>query len=89
MRVKKNFIFRKIADEYLLIPTGEAAMTTKGLIALSESGSLLYQKLQSECTREDLISALTAEYDVSESVAGVDVDAFLDQMRQLNMLMEA
>lgn len=89
MRVKKNFIFRKIADEYLLIPTGEAAMTTKGLIALSESGSLLYQKLQSECTREDLISALTAEYDVSESVAGVDVDAFLDQMRQLNMLLEA
>lgn len=89
MRVKNNFIFRKIAEENLLIPTGEAALTTKGLIAMSESGSLLYQKLQGDCTREDLIAALTAEYDVSEAAAGEDVDAFLDQMRQLNMLVEA
>lgn len=86
MKVKANFILRKIADEHLLIPTGEAALTTKGLIAMSESGCLLYQKLQTGCSREDLIAALCSEYEVSEAVAGADVDAFLDQMRQLNML---
>ena len=86
MKVKANFILRKIADEHLLIPTGEAALTTKGLIAMSESGCLLYQKLQTGCSREDLITALCSEYEVSEAVAGADVDAFLDQMRQLNML---
>ncbi|MGN0998723.1 MAG: PqqD family protein [Faecousia sp.] len=88
MRVRDNFIFRTIAQEHLLIPKGEAALTVKGLIALSESGSLLYRKLCEDCTREDLISALTREYDVSASVAGEDVDAFLDQMRQLDMLVE-
>ncbi|MBQ7801717.1 MAG: PqqD family protein [Oscillospiraceae bacterium] len=88
MRVKDNFIFRRIADEHLLIPTGEAAMHVKGLIALSESGSLLYQKLRNECSRADLVAALMAEYDVTEAVAGEDVDAFLDQMRQLDMLVE-
>lgn len=89
MRVRNNYIFRKIAEEHLLIPTGEAALAAKGLIALSESGCLLYQKLQNDCTREELVAALTAEYDVTEAVAGADVDAFLDQMRQLNMLVEA
>lgn len=89
MRVRNNYIFRKIADEHLLIPTGEAALAAMGLIALSESGCLLYQRLQNDCTREELIAALTAEYDVAEAVAGADVDAFLDQMRQLNMLVEA
>lgn len=88
MKVKNDFIFRKIAEEYLLIPTGEAAIATNGLIALSESGNFLYQKLQNDCTREGLISALTQEYDVPVSVAGEDIDAFLDQMRQLNMLVE-
>ena len=88
MRVRDNFILRTIAQEQLLIPTGEAALSVKGLIALSESGSFLYQKLQNECTREDLISALTQEYDVPASVAGEDIDTFLDQMRQLNMLVE-
>ena len=88
MKVSKNFILRNIADEYLLLPTGEAALTTRGLIALSESGCLLYKKLQEDCSRDDLIHALCSEYDVTEEVAGADVDAFLDQMRQLNMLVE-
>lgn len=88
MKVKNNYIFRQIAEENLLIPTGEAALKVKGLIALSESGCLLYQTLRSECTREDLVKALMAEYDVTEEVAGEDIDAFLEQMRQLQMLEE-
>lgn len=88
MRVRDNFILRTIAQEQLLIPTGEAALSVKGLIALSESGGFLYQKLRSDCTREDLITAMTQEYDVSASVAGEDIDAFLDQMRKLDMLVE-
>lgn len=88
MKVSNKFISRKIAEEHLLIPVGEAAMRVKGLIALSESGAMLYEKLKSGCTREALIVALRENYDVSEAVAAADTDAFLDQMRQLNMLVE-
>lgn len=88
MNVSKNYIFRKVANEYLLIPTGDAALKIKGLVAMSESGSMLYQKLQTGCSREDLVAALTAEYDVSAEVALQDVDAFLEQMRQLEILVE-
>ena len=88
MKISRNFIYRKIAEEYLLIPMGKAALEVKGLIALSESGSLLVQKLRQDCTREELVAALRAEYDVSEAEAAEDVDAFLNQMRQLDMLVE-
>ena len=88
MKVSKQFIFREIADEKLLIPAGEAAISVKGLIALSESGAFLYQKLQKGCSREDLLAAMLTEYDVSAEVAAADIDAFLDQMRQLNILLE-
>ena len=88
MKVSNQFILRTIADEHLLIPVGEAAISVKGLIALSESGKLLFEKLKSSCSREDLIAALMSEYEVTEAVAGQDTDTFLDQMRQLNMLVE-
>lgn len=88
MKTNNNFIFRTIADEHLLIPVGEAAVHTKGLIALSESGALLYRRLQGGCAQDDLIAALTAEYNVSEEEAARDTETFLDQMRQLNMLEE-
>lgn len=88
MKASNQFILRKIAQEQLLIPVGEAAIQVRGLIALSESGGLLFEKLQGGCTREDLIRALRAEYDVSEETAAEDTDAFLDQMRQLKILEE-
>ena len=88
MRVSDQFILRTIADEHLLIPVGQAAMHIKGLIALAESGALLYNRLKDGCSRDDLVVMLTEEYDVSAEEAGRDTDAFLDQMRSLNMLLE-
>lgn len=88
MRVSDRFVLRTIADEHLLIPVGEAAITVKGLIALSESGVLLYKKLKSDCSKDDLVAALRGEYEVSQEEADRDTEAFLDQMRELNMLIE-
>lgn len=86
MKINEEFILRQIADEYLLIPVGETAQTVKGMIALSESGYLLYQKLRECCSREGLVKAILAEYEVEEATAAEDVDAFLNQMRDLNIL---
>lgn len=88
MKVSDQFILRSIAGEHLLIPAGEAALSVKGLIALSESGLLLYEKLKSGCGKSELIAALLAEYEVTAATAEADTDAFLDQLRQLNMLVE-
>lgn len=88
MKVSRNFIFRTVAGEPLLIPVGEAALRVKGMIALSESGGLLCQKLQNDCTRESLIAVLTETYEVSAEEAARDVDEFLDRMRNLGILEE-
>ena len=88
MKVSDEFILRNVAGDNLLIPTGSSALDVKGLILLSESGVLLYNKLKNGCAKEELVAALTAEYAVSEDEAARDTEAFLDQMRQLKMLME-
>lgn len=88
MKVNDQFILRTIADEYILIPTGQAAFQIKGLITLSESGALLYNLLKSGCSREELVAALTKEYDVSEEEASRDTEEFLDQMCSLKILLE-
>lgn len=86
MKINCEFILRQVADEYLLIPVGETALSVKGLIGLSESGHLLYQKLRDGCSREELVKALLAEYDVEEATAAEDVDAFLKQMCDLGIM---
>lgn len=88
MKISDQFILRNVAGDNLLIPSGPSALDVKGLILLSESGMLLYNKIKNGCTKEDLVAALTAEYDVSVQEAARDTDAFLEQMRQLHILLE-
>lgn len=89
MTVSKELILREVAGEYILVPTGSAALKVKGMINLTESGHLLWQKLQQDCTEADLIEEILKEYDVDKATASADVAAFVNQMRELELLVEA
>ena len=86
MRARRNIEIRQIAGENLLIPVAENAGMVNGLMVLSESGALLWDRLQQETDRQALIDCLLAEYEVDEARAGADVDAFLRQLHAAKLL---
>ena len=88
MKISNLFVLRSVAGEHLLIPTGAAASKVQGLISLNETGALLYSKLTAGSCKDELVSALTAEYDVSAEEAAGDVAEFLAQMAELGILTE-
>ena len=89
MRVSGDFIIREIAGEHILIPVGQAALHIHGMINLTESGVLLWQRLQQDTTEDQLVEAILAEYDIDSDTARSDVREFLDKLRRLEILQEA
>lgn len=87
MKATTEMVLREIAGEHLLIPVGQTALKVHGMITLSESGLLLWNKLQEECTEEDLVNALLAEYEVDRETAEADVKAFVGQMQKVGILL--
>jgi hypothetical protein len=86
MKIKENFVLRQIAGTWAVLPIGDATLDFNGMLTLNESGVLLWQRLEQGCTREDLVAALLAEYEVTRPVAEVDVDEFLDKLIQAGCL---
>ena len=86
LKVNGELILREIAGENILIPVGATALRIQGMISLTESGVLLWNRLQTECTEEDLVDAVLEEYDVDRETAEADVQAFLNQLRALELL---
>lgn len=87
MRASNNMILRQIAGESILIPVGEAALKIHGMISLSESGLLLWKKLQTaDCTYEQLAKVLQSEYEVEYDTAISDVKEFVGQMIELGIV---
>lgn len=86
MKISSDFVLREIAGEYIVIPTGEKALKLNGLITLNETGVFLWRLLQGGAEEKELLSALTAEFDVEEEQARADIDDFLGILEKYKIL---
>ena len=86
MKIKENFLLRKISDVYVVVPVGSAVVDFSGLVNLNESGALLFKKLQNGAEENDLVEVLLEEYDVSEEIARADVKKFIKKVKDADIL---
>lgn len=88
MRIISSFHVRKIADEIVAVPTGEAAKKLSGIVSLNPVSKFLFEELRNEHTEQSLVSALMNEYAVDQCTAEADIKEFLDYLRSFNLLIE-
>ena len=82
MNVKKNYVLRKVAGTWVVLPLGAEVVNFGGMLTLNDSGAMLWNVLKQGGDREALVSALLGEYEVSAEEACADVDAFLEKLIQ-------
>lgn len=86
MKIKNDFILRKVADSYVVVPVGKMTLDFNGIINLNETGAFLFGLLQQGADREDLLEKLLTEYDVTPDRAAADIDSFLQKVRDADVL---
>ena len=86
MKLKYGFVLREMAGEYLAVPFDERYKDVGGLVSLNESGAFLWKKLSEEISEEELVSAVVAEYEVSEDEAKEAVSLFIGSLRGADLL---
>ena len=62
MRIVSGFHVREILDEVIAVPTGEAAGKLSGIVGLNEVGRFLFERLNRECTEQELVQAVLDTY---------------------------
>ena len=87
MKLKEGFVLRQVGGSYVVVAVGLQTLDFKGMIRLNETGAFLWKCLSAEeCTEESLVTALTNEYDVDDKRAAADVGAFVQSLRQADLL---
>lgn len=86
MKIEKEYILREIADDYIIVPVGKAAMEFNGMITVNETGAFLWKILTKGATKEELLHAMLEEYEVSAEEAEADIDEFLQLLQENQIL---
>ena len=86
MKIKENFILRKISGSFVVVPVGDAVVDFSGLINLNETGAFLFERLQQGAEETDLVNALLSEYDVTKECAQNDVKVFVNKLKDAGIV---
>ena len=86
MKVSDKFVLRQVAGEWIVLPIAEKTVNFNGMLALNETGLMLWKLLENGTSREALAKALTDEYDVTFAEAIADVDEYLGKLDRVGCL---
>lgn len=86
MKINPDYIKRCIADENIVVPTGESADLLHGIIKLSDTAAFLWDCIQAEMTNQKIVEQFINEYDITEEKAYDVVQQFISALKQAGCL---
>ncbi len=75
-----SVVTRKTGTEYVLVPVADNIADMDSVYTLNETGAFVWEHIDGKRTVEDLIAALTGEYDIDSETATNDVISLLEEM---------
>lgn len=88
MKIKEGFILHHIADQWIAIAVGDVPETKNILITLNKTGAFVWELLQKDMSYQEVICRMTDRYAIDEEVARQDLNYFLENVRNANLLEE-
>lgn len=82
MKLKKEFVLRRLADCNVVLYIGEGATNFNEMTTLNETGRFLWEQLQTEKNIDQLVAALREEYEVDKETAYQHVQAFTNKLKE-------
>ena len=82
MKINRDFTIQKVGGSYVAVAVGETSKTFHGMIRLNDTGAFLWKQMsERDCTEEELVEALLAEYDIDRETAAGDVRRMIDGLK--------
>ena len=75
-----SIVTRKTGNEYVLVPITNNIADMNSVYTLNETGAFIWELIDGKRTVDEIIIALTEEYDIDKQNAGSDVFSFIDNM---------
>lgn len=86
MKLHPDYMTHMSGDEQVIVATGDSAKRFCGIARGNETTAFIVDCLKENTTKEAIVQALVAKYDVDSSIVEEDVDMVLGKLDQIGAL---
>jgi len=84
-----DVVFRKIADEFILVPIRQRVADLKSIFTLNESATLVWELIDGKKDAIEISRKLTESYEIEPRLAESDTIGILSQLESLGLIQKA
>ncbi len=86
MKLNKDFIYRKVGSDSVLVPVGSSSFS--GMVKGNATTGELIECLKEDMTEEQMVDRLVEKYDAPRDVIANDVAKVLAKLREIGAIEE-
>src|SRR5450759_795776 len=75
-----SIVTRKTGNEYVLVPIANNIADMNSVYTLNETGAFIWEQINGKRSVDEIISALTNEYNIDNETASKDMFSFIENM---------
>lgn len=88
MKIKKDFVLRKLAGGYVATAVGSAASEFRGIIKLNETGAFIWRELEGGATIDELCNKICSNYNIDSQTAKSDCELIIEKLKKCGAIDE-
>jgi hypothetical protein len=77
-----SVVTRKTGNEYVLVPVANNIADMNSVYTLNETGAFIWEQIDGKRTVNEIIIAVTSEYDIDKETVSKDVLDFIGNMNK-------
>ena len=87
-RRRGDVVTRTIAGEAFVVPVTGTLAESGGIFILDETGHFIWELLAASLSAEAIVEKICEDFDISPEQARMDVDSFLDELKNECLIQE-
>ena len=88
MKLRQGFVTQDFRGEQLMVAVGEAAKRFRGLARSNATAAFIVDRLKTETTEAEIVSAVLEEFEADEARVRTDVARIIGQLRSIGAIEE-
>ena len=85
----EDVVFRKIADEFVLVPIRQKAVDLKSIYTLNETGAFIWEMVDGSKTVSEIKERIVRDFEADPASAESDTREILSQLEALTFIQRA
>jgi len=82
----EDVVFRKIADEFVLVPIRQKAVDLKSVYTLNDTGAFVWELIDGKKTAGEIEKLVLAEFDADPAAVAADTAEIISQWESLRLI---